>query len=84
MVLVYTGNNVRILREKRGLNQRQLAEKAHVAQSMVSDIELGKRKPWPKVKRDLAEVLGVPEEELFGSVKPLGILQRILNSRSKA
>lgn len=58
-------NNLRKAREERGLNQRELAEKAHIAQSLVSHMETGRIKPWPKAARKLARVLKVRREELF-------------------
>ena len=58
-------NKVRQIRQEKGLNQRQLAEKSHTAQSLVSSIERGVMKPWPKVLHRLARTLGVSETELF-------------------
>ena len=58
-------NNLREKREASGLNQRELAEKVHMPQSMLSDIERGVRKPWPKVAKKLSRVLKVPVRELF-------------------
>ncbi len=58
-------NNLKEKRQEAGLNQRQLAEKAHLPQSAVSDIELGKREPWPKALKRLARALKVEISELF-------------------
>ena len=58
-------NKVRQIREKNGLNQRQLAEKAHTAQSLISTLERGNIKPWPKVMQRLSRVLKVSRKELF-------------------
>jgi transcriptional regulator with XRE-family HTH domain len=60
------------LRSKRieaGLSMTQLACRAGLAQSMLSDFELGKRQPWPKAKAALAKALRVPESELFPEIK---------------
>lgn len=65
MVLVYLGNNLRLARQQAKLNQRQLAELSHTPQSIISDIELGKRKPWPKLARRLSKVLAVSISDLF-------------------
>ncbi len=58
-------NRLKELRNDRGLNQRELAERAHVAQSLLSDFELGKRRPWLKAMRKLAHALGVSVGEVF-------------------
>jgi len=58
-------NRLREIREAKGFNQRELAEKTHTSQTTISELELGKRKPWLKVARRLARKLGVPVEELF-------------------
>ena len=65
MVLTYIGNNLRLARQQTKLNQRQLAELSHTPQSIISDIELGKRKPWPKLARRLSKVMGVSIKDLF-------------------
>jgi len=58
-------NRIRQKRQELGLSQTQLACQIGMAGSTLSNIELGKWKPWPKAKRDLAKVLGASEEELF-------------------
>ena len=58
-------NRIRQKRQELGLSQTQLACQIGMAESTLSNIELGKWKPWPKAKRDLAKVLGASEEELF-------------------
>lgn len=58
-------NNLREKREIRGLNQRELAEKAHIPQSTVSELERGVRKPWLKVAKKLSRALGITIQELF-------------------
>lgn len=65
VTLLYVGNNLRLAREQAKLNQRQLAELSHISASIISDIELGKRKPWPKLARRLSKVLGVSIKDLF-------------------
>ena len=56
---------LRQLRLAKGLNQRQLAEKSHTAQSLVSAIERGTLRPWPKVMKRLARALGSTMNEVF-------------------
>ncbi len=58
-------NKIREIREQMGLNQRQLAEQAHICQSLLSDFELDKRKTWPNIRRALAKALNCSEELLF-------------------
>ena len=58
-------NRIREKRQELGLSQTQLACQIGMAESTLSNLELGKWKPWPKAKRDLAKALGASEEELF-------------------
>jgi len=58
-------NRLRAMRFARGLNQRELSEKAHTPQSLVSAIERGVLKPWPAVIGRLAKALECPQSELF-------------------
>ena len=56
------------IREKRmalGLSQVQLALLTGVANSVISDFELGKRAPWPKARKALARALKTSEAQLF-------------------
>jgi transcriptional regulator with XRE-family HTH domain len=58
-------NLIRKRRQSLGLSQTKLACKAGVAESTLSDLELGKRQAWPKIRKALAEALNVTEKELF-------------------
>lgn len=60
-------NSIRQRRQEQGLSQTKLARLVCVPESTLSDIELGKRYPWPKLRRALAEALGVSEGDLFPS-----------------
>ena len=51
--------------ETGGLSQTRLAHLVGMAESTLSNLELGKWKPWPKARKDLAKVLGTTEKELF-------------------
>ena len=63
-------NRIREVRERMGLNQRHLAERTHTPQSIISDVELGKREAWPSLRRRIAGVLKMPVSELFPSDFP--------------
>lgn len=48
-----------------GLSQIELSYLAKVPSVAISDFELGKRTPWPRARKALAEALKIPEGELF-------------------
>jgi transcriptional regulator with XRE-family HTH domain len=58
-------NTIRQRRQELGLSQTRLACMLGIAESTLSDVELGKRQPWPKVRKALARTLNVPERQLF-------------------
>lgn len=58
-------NKLRKVRLTKGLNQRELAELSHTAQSLVSMIELGRIKPWFAVAKRLSSALNIPIQDLF-------------------
>jgi len=62
-------NRLRERRTQLGLSQVRLAQLVGLPNGMISDFELGKRTPWPKARKALAEALKVPEAELFGNGK---------------
>ena len=53
------------VREARGLNQSELAEKVGVNRASISHYEAGKRSPETETLRKLANVLGVPRSYFF-------------------
>jgi transcriptional regulator with XRE-family HTH domain len=59
------GGRIKSLRAERGLQQRQLAEKAGMTPSMVSQIESGRLTPSLPTLGKLAGALGVPIASLF-------------------
>jgi transcriptional regulator with XRE-family HTH domain len=61
------GARIKGLRAERGLQQRQLAEKAGMTPSMVSQIEAGRLTPSLPTLGKLAAALGVPIASLFES-----------------
>jgi transcriptional regulator with XRE-family HTH domain len=54
------GKALRIARAISGLQQKDLADKAHLDSSYVSLIEMGKRKPSLKTVRALSQALEIP------------------------
>lgn len=61
----HLGARVYELREKSGLTQAQLAEKANVSNDTISRIERGIRSPSFEVLERLAKALNVEVRELF-------------------
>ena len=57
--------SLRDVRVAKGLNQREISEASHTPQAIVSALERGVLKPWPKVAERLSKALGVPAEQLF-------------------
>jgi transcriptional regulator with XRE-family HTH domain len=57
------GTRIRLLREKRGLSQRDLSEPG-ISYAYISRIEAGARRPSEKALRMLASKLGVTALEL--------------------
>jgi putative transcriptional regulator len=58
-------NDVRILRERRGLSQGQLAEALHVSRQTINAIETGRYLPSLPLAFAIARYFGRPIEELF-------------------
>src|SRR2546422_3484867 len=67
------GDRIRALRNERELQQRQLAEKAELTPSMVSQIESGRLTPSLNTLRKLADALGVTIAAFFDG-QPTGSL----------
>ncbi|MEQ2130292.1 helix-turn-helix transcriptional regulator [Caldanaerobacter subterraneus KAk] len=55
------------LRRQKGWTQREVAEKLHISGSIISQVEKGFRKAYPKLMRKLAEVYGAEISDLFES-----------------
>ena len=68
------GERIKALRLERGLQQRQLAEKADLTPSMVSQIESGRLTPSLNTLGRLAAALGVSIPALFDG-QPAGHIQ---------
>ena len=68
------GERIKALRQERSLQQRQLAEKAALTPSMVSQIESGRLTPSLNTLGRIAAALGVPIATLFDG-QPAGHFQ---------
>lgn len=53
------------LRLQKGWTQREVAERLHISGSIISQIEKGFRRAYPKIMRQLAEVFEVEVSDLF-------------------
>lgn len=67
-LLAAFGLRVRQHREARGLTQEQLAEKADLDRTYISDIERGSRNPGIKNVIRIARALGIPTAKLLEGV----------------
>ena len=63
----FSGGRLRTLRRARGYSQRELAEKAGVAQRTVALAESGKQIPYPSTIRLFARTLGVEPDYFCGT-----------------
>lgn len=71
------GKFVEMLRNEKGLSQRQLAEKAGISNTEVWRIESGERKnPSPPVLKSLAPHLSISYEELM---KKAGYIEEVID-----
>ena len=59
------GNRIKSLRKKSGLSQEDIAEKAKIDLTSVSEIESGLRNPSLKTIHKIALALKIPVRELF-------------------
>ncbi|WP_434290863.1 helix-turn-helix domain-containing protein [Clostridium botulinum] len=62
---MYTGEKIRILREKYKITQCELSKKTNLTQSQVSKIEKGKRKITDVDLKEIAKALHVTIQELL-------------------
>jgi DNA-binding XRE family transcriptional regulator len=57
---------LRVLREERGLTQKEAAKLAEVSRGTLIELESGKREPYMPTVTKMARAYGVPFEELVG------------------
>lgn len=65
---MHLGERIKLLRNDRGWQQKELALKLNCPQSTVSMWETQKQEPNPKMRRRICDIFGVTEAELFGAV----------------
>lgn len=53
------------LRKKRKLTQEELAKKVGVSRSLIARIESNWERPYPSLKKRIAEALDVEEQKIF-------------------
>ena len=63
------GQNVRRIRDKKGLTQEQFADLSGFSQQYISDLERGKRNPTVITVYELATALGVSHLDLLRPLK---------------
>ena len=56
---------LKLIRERKALTQRELAEKAGINRVTITRIENGYDQPFPATVRKLADALGVRPEDLM-------------------
>lgn len=79
--LEFLKRNVKDYRGKLELSQEQLAEKASISTSYITDIELGRRHPSLKTLIKLAEALNVETYQLL--INPKEISRKTLDDFSE-
>ena len=57
--------NIKEKRERLGISQKELAEKAEISQSFLCDIEQGRSKPSIDTAVKLADALGISDIKFF-------------------
>lgn len=63
------GHTIKVLRTDRGIERKDLADRAGISYSHLASIEAGQKQPSPQVLTALAEALGMAGHELLESVE---------------
>ena len=74
------GQKIRQLRRDAGMTQDELAERIAVTRQTVSNYERGIARPGVDVLMNIAEVFGVPSEDLMGYARPENAKQKQQNA----
>lgn len=64
-IIIRFGKNVRALRDEADLSQEELAFRAGMKRTYLSDLERGTRNPTVRALGRLADALGVPPARLL-------------------
>jgi transcriptional regulator with XRE-family HTH domain len=75
-IVTLVGDNVRRLRERAGLSLRELASRAEVSTSTLSNLESGTGNPGVETLVHISGALGVPFSELIVAHEPDVLVQR--------
>ena len=59
------GENIRRIREEKGLTQSYVAERAGISQAMLCQIERGTKNPSLQVGKEIADILGCDLDHLL-------------------
>lgn len=59
------GNSIRLIRKKLGLTQQEMADKCHLSQTALSQIENGLKRPSLKTLKKICTTLDVPEALIY-------------------
>ena len=63
------GHTIKVLRTDRGIERKDLADRAGISYSHLASIEAGHKQPSPQVLTAIAEALGMANHELLESVE---------------
>ena len=63
------GHTIKVLRTDRGIERKDLADRARISYSHLASIEAGQKQPSPQVLTAIAEALGMANHELLESVE---------------
>lgn len=58
-------NRLKEVREAKGLTQAELGRRVKVDPSLIRRVEAGHQHPYPRLRREVSRVLGVPADKLF-------------------
>lgn len=61
-------NELKYQRLTRELSQAKIAEALGIDRTLYTKIETGKIKPWPRVRKALAQFFDMEEKELLGDL----------------
>jgi transcriptional regulator with XRE-family HTH domain len=70
--VLLTRPRLRAVREALGVSQAELSRRSGISQPILSRAERGEIRTWPKLRRDMAIALRVPEDLLFDEPSATG------------